>query len=108
MANRIPYKITDEAVLREAYPELFREETVTVTNTIIDREKLYALVKFSDKLGRDVPGVAIRPAKPAAAADGGAAGESAPSATKDGATGPDAADSTATTGSASTSEKSDD
>lgn len=57
MAKRIPYKIIDLEALQKAYPEIVSEETIV--RRVVDKEKLYKIVKLSAELGRVVDGVEI-------------------------------------------------
>lgn len=62
MSKRIPYRITDLEALQKAYPEIVREETIV--RKVVDKEKLYKIVKLSAELVRAVEGVEIGAGEP--------------------------------------------
>lgn len=57
MAKRIPYKITDIAALQAAYPEVVTDRHVV--EKVVDKEKLYQVIKLNHSLERKIDGVEI-------------------------------------------------
>lgn len=58
MAKKVLFDVTDEAELKAAYPELFKEEVVI--KNYRDKEMTYKIVKMNKDLGRPTPGVTMR------------------------------------------------
>jgi hypothetical protein len=55
--KKIRFAVADLSVLQEAYPELVTEETVV--HKVVDKKRLYKVIKLNAELGRSTPGITM-------------------------------------------------
>lgn len=55
--KKISYAVADLKVLQEAYPELVTEETII--RRVVDKKRLYKVIKLNNELGRPTPGIKV-------------------------------------------------
>lgn len=55
--KKIRFALADLEVLQAAYPELVTEETVV--HKVVDKKRLYKVIKLNNELGRPTPGITI-------------------------------------------------